>query len=64
MTMSWGSLLHVLTVTALFIVVGGSAVWLVHAAVLLYGIIGYAVATAIVSFLLIWTWVHKDLAVA
>ena len=60
MTMSWASLLHLLTVTAVFILVGGSAVWLVYAAVLLYGIIGYAIATAVVSFLLIWSGSIKN----
>ena len=48
----------------MFIVISASVVWLIYAAILLYGVTGYAAVTAVVWFLLIWTWFHKDLAVA
>ena len=64
MTTSWRRSFHLFSVTALFIVISASVVWLIYAAILLYGVTGYAAVTAVVWFLLIWTWFHKDLAVA
>jgi hypothetical protein len=44
----------------LFILLGICLAWLIYATVTLYGITGYIAIVAVVLFLVVWTWAHRD----
>ena len=60
MRLSWRRSLHVLSMTALFILLGACIVWLLYAAVVLYGFTGYVAIAGITLFLVIWDRLHRD----
>ncbi len=62
MTISWRRTLHGLSRTMLIILLGTCIVWLVYTTVKLYGITGYIAIVAVVLFLFVWTWAHRDVA--
>jgi hypothetical protein len=44
----------------LFILLGICIAWLIYATVTLYGMTGYITIVAVVLFLFVWTWAHRD----
>jgi hypothetical protein len=57
---TWRSRLHLVSITALFAILGACVVLLIYAAGVLYGFTGYVAIAGITLFLVAWRYIHRD----